>query len=223
MENQSSEEKVEESTTEEKSEGKLILKKSINKDTEESTESLSDSREEIGQRRDALQNFKDFDFQIKKNQDDINKISQKIDAITKDLDDLIGLYEIVSEQMNPFVGLSKVTKKRIDALENFTKEIEDIKIRMEDVESIVEQGIGNIKRAAKENCQKKPTTDDDNTDFSSMIDQNDTKIAIETPIETTKESMAVDQTDTIINKALENIIAEQKIDMVINDFLLSLK
>jgi archaellum component FlaC len=65
----------------------------------------------------------------------------KVDSLSKDLDDLVSLYEIVSEQMNPFVGLSKVTKKRIDALENFTKEIEDLKSRLDIIEEGTENGM----------------------------------------------------------------------------------
>lgn len=93
------------------------------------------SRENLEQKRAILQSIKDFDFQIKKNQEEITGVNKKLDSVTKDLDDLVSLYEIVSEQMNPFVGLSKVTKKRIDALENFTKEIDDLKNRMGDIES----------------------------------------------------------------------------------------
>ena len=105
----------------------------------------SGDRAELEQKRDLLQNIKDFDFQIKKNQESIGNLTDKLDGVIKDLDDLVSLYEIVSEQMNPFVGLSKVTKKRIDALENFTKEIEDLKTRMGDLESEIEQGLGGIK------------------------------------------------------------------------------
>jgi hypothetical protein len=46
--------------------------------------------------------------------------------------------------MNPFVGLSKVTKKRIDALENFTKEVEDVKNRLGDLESFAEKAGANF-------------------------------------------------------------------------------
>ena len=70
------------------------------------------SREGLEQKRAILQSIKDFDFQIKKNQEEITAVNNKLDAVSKDLDDLVSLYEIVSEQMNPFVGLSKVTKKR---------------------------------------------------------------------------------------------------------------
>lgn len=41
--------------------------------------------------------------------------------------------------MNPFVGLSRVTKKRIDALENYSKEIEALKNKMMQMESDFEQ------------------------------------------------------------------------------------
>ena len=116
-------------------------------------ESEESARDTLEQKRAVLQSIKDFDFQIKKNQEEISGINQKLDSVTKDLDDLVSLYEIVSEQMNPFVGLSKVTKKRIDALENFTKEIEDLKERTGELESFAEksgariQSLGESERA----------------------------------------------------------------------------
>ncbi|MBN2603530.1 MAG: hypothetical protein JXA91_05325 [Candidatus Thermoplasmatota archaeon] len=100
---------------------------------EESTS--SSGREALEQRRAVLQSIKDFDFQIKKNRDDISNITKKMDALSKDLDDLVSLYEIVSEQMNPFVGISKVTKKRLDMLENFTKSIDELRQRLDTIES----------------------------------------------------------------------------------------
>jgi flagellar protein FlaC len=100
---------------------------------EQPTSSLG--REALEQRRAVLQSIKDFDFQIKKNRDDIGNITKKMDALSKDLDDLVSLYEIVSEQMNPFVGISKVTKKRLDMLENFTKSIDELRQRLDTIES----------------------------------------------------------------------------------------
>ena len=94
--------------------------------------------------RDIIHNMKDFDLQIKKNQEEIGKLFEKLDGLSNDLDDLVSLYEIVSEQMNPFVGLSKVTKKRIDALENFTQEVDSLKSRIGDIESIIEKNLSNI-------------------------------------------------------------------------------
>ena len=110
------------------------------------------------QKRAVLQSIKDFDFQIKKNSEEIGGINQKLELLSKDLDDLVSLYEIVSEQMNPFVGLSKVTKKRIDALENFTNEIEDVKSRMGDVESVLEKNkgvLGELKKTTRKPVEPK--------------------------------------------------------------------
>ena len=115
------------------------------KPPQEDDELDSSTREGLEQKRAILQSIKDFDFQIKKNQEEITSVNKKLESVGKDLDDLVSLYEIVSEQMNPFVGLSKVTKKRIDALENFTKEIEDLKNRMGDIESFAERAGADIK------------------------------------------------------------------------------
>lgn len=78
-----------------------------------------------------------LEVEISKNRDMIKSLENKIENLNKDLDDLVSLYEIVSEQMNPFVGLSKVTKQRLEALEKFTEEFENIKNRLEDLEAFV--------------------------------------------------------------------------------------
>ena len=225
------------------------------------------SRDDLEQRRNMLQSIKDFDFQIKKNQEDIGKMVEKLDGLTKDLDDLVSLYEIVSEQMNPFVGLSKVTKKRIDALENFTNEIEDIKTRMEDVESVVEKGVGGITTLTKKLDEKKPTPDPSDTanNLESELEKAEVQIdessdetvaepIVETPtaeIEDTPNDVIAepeaqitepvnisstsmetpsmngdlsdDDLDILLSKSLESLLAEQNIDYLINEFLLSLK
>lgn len=41
--------------------------------------------------------------------------------------------------MNPFVGLSKVTKKRLDALENITTEVDSMKTKLKDIETVFEK------------------------------------------------------------------------------------
>jgi len=57
--------------------------------------------------------------------------------------------------MNPFVGLSKVTKKRLDSIENFTKEVESIKEHVSDLESIVEKNLTNIQNYPSPSKQPK--------------------------------------------------------------------
>jgi len=130
----------------------------------------SGGKESLEQKRAILQNIKDFDFQIKKNQEDLGGINKKIDGMSKDLDDLVSLYEIVSEQMNPFVGLSKVTKKRLDALENFTREIEALKERTGELESFAEKSGSRIQRLG-DSQQSVKTIDTD-----AIIAQMDDKI-----------------------------------------------
>lgn len=252
-------------------------KKESGSDEKQSTPTGS-SREDLEQRRSMLQSMKDFDFQIKKNSEDITKISDKIEGITKDLDDLVSLYEIVSEQMNPFVGLSKVTKKRIDALENFTQDLDIIKNRMEDVESVMEKKLGYVS-----NTYTKPSDDtiveekldepgdkdaelksasevsSDSKSSDEQVSPDDSQVVVEEPetmqtiakpasvqsetassgfssgFDDSSDSMGFEvdsgsgmsmsdtQLDQILAKSLESFIAEQSIERVINDFLLSLK
>jgi archaeal flagellar protein FlaC len=159
------------------------------------------SREALEQKRAILQSIKDFDFQIKKNSEEITSLNKKLDSVTKDLDDLVSLYEIVSEQMNPFVGLSKVTKKRIEALENFTTEVEDIKNRMNEIEEFAEKSGYNLKYLQDKKLKESNTTD-----------QN-------------KEFPKEEETDLdlIIETVLNEVDFDKELDNMINEFIESLK
>jgi flagellar protein FlaC len=167
----------------------------INQKTE-NTEDQKTSREALEQKRAMLQSIKDFDFQIKKNQEEINNLNQKLEAMSKDLDDLVSLYEIVSEQMNPFVGLSKVTKKRLDSLENFTKEVDTVKNRLGDLESFAERMGMKI-----ENPEIK------------------TERNVNIPVETLSDM----DLDRIIELSLRDIASENAIDIAIDEFIESLR
>jgi len=159
------------------------------------------SRESMEQRRAILQSIKDFDFQIKKNSEEITSINKKLDSVTKDLDDLVSLYEIVSEQMNPFVGLSKVTKKRIEALETFTKDIEDLRNRMNDYEAFAENAGANL-QSLREEAQK--------------MEGKATK-------DTTTGGLSNEDLEIIIEKSLSEMSFDEKIDGTIDEFIESLK
>ena len=176
------------------------------------------AREDLEQRQTILQNMKDFDFQIKKNQEDTKTISEKVENLSKDLDDLVSLYEIVSEQMNPFVGLSKVTKKRLDALENFTKEVDGVKIRIGELESVLERngistggGISPIPTPSTAN----PVTSTNTVSTPVMI------TTMTQPIN--EQNLSDREIDELLSKSLESLFIEQNIDTMINEFLLSLK
>jgi hypothetical protein len=183
------------------------------------------SREELEQRRTILQNMKDFDFQIKKNQEEITNITQKVESLSKDLDDLVSLYEIVSEQMNPFVGLSKVTKKRLDALENIIKEVDGVKTRIGDLESNIEKNggstISNSTPITSKPATEIPTKPE--TAVTAPISQNipeTQQVKIQT---SSVETFNDKELDTLLNKSLESLLMEQNIDTMINDFFINLK
>jgi len=150
----------------------------------------------------TLQNIKDFDFQIKKNQDGLANLNEKLDAVTRDLDDLVSLYEIVSEQMNPFVGLSKVTKKRIDALENFTREVETLNTRMGDLESFAERAGANLELNKKQTS--KLADDGHSNSVPEKLSEGDADL------------------DGILEESLNALSADEKVDLIIDEFIESL-
>ncbi len=176
------------------------------------------SRETLEQKRAILQSIKDFDFQIKKNQEEIGGLNQKLDAVFKDLDDLVSLYEIVSEQMNPFVGLSKVTKKRIDALENFTNEIDTLKERTSELESFAERSGVKLKTLRGQNKAPVKTIDTDailaGTSGEETINPIDNK---------TLEQLSDRELDKIIEKSLGALSLDDRIDLFVDEFIESLK
>jgi len=146
-------------------------------------------------KREILQRIKDFDFQIKKNREEIENLSQRLDSVTKDLDDLVSLYEIVSEQMNPFVGLSSVTRKRIEALENYTIEIESVKQRLAELEGFAEKA--GVKLKWKEQKKESKTEEWFN--------------------------LPEEEVDRIIDESFEELSLEEVVDRVIENYLEELK
>jgi len=183
------------------------------------------AREDLEQRRTILQNMKDFDFQIKKNQEELTSINQKVENLSKDLDDLVSLYEIVSEQMNPFVGLSKVTKKRLDALENIIKEVDGVKTRIGDLESNIEKNGASIKSSTTP-ITKKPPIDKNAKPEASVTDTTPRNISVSQPVgipASSIETLNENELDALLNKSLESILMEQNIDTMINEFFINLK
>ncbi len=169
--------------------------------------------------------MKDFDFQIKKNQEDITSIHQKVESLSKDLDDLVSLYEIVSEQMNPFVGLSKVTKKRLDALENIIKEVDGVKTRVGDLESNLEKNGVSIKTNQLPGVQKSSTETQDKQGEIHTITTPLNPLEIQ-PVSISAsgiETLNDNELDILLTKSLESLQMEQNIDLMINDFFINLK
>lgn len=164
--------------------------------------------------------MKDFDFLIKKNQEDITNMSNKVESLSKDLDDLVSLYEIVSEQMNPFVGLSKVTKKRLDALENIIKEVDGVKTRIGDLESTLEKtNLPVIKTTPQPELKTTPLA----TTTTEIPPQHETQGLKPSIQPGFVEKITERDLDDLLNRSLESILTEQNIDSMINDFFINLK
>ncbi len=169
------------------------------------------TRESLEHKRELLQHIKDFKFQIKKNQEDITGLSEMIVGMTKDLGDLVSLYEIVSEQMNPFVGLSKVTKTRLDALENFIKEIDLLKERTAELESFAERSGAKLKGLGEQEVYAKTIDTDTILGRANTVDTN------------TLRKLSDGDLDKIIEKSLDVLSLDDRIDMDIDEFIESLK
>ncbi|MBN1861851.1 MAG: hypothetical protein JW840_10385 [Candidatus Thermoplasmatota archaeon] len=183
------------------------------------------AREELEQRRNILQNMKDFDFQIKKNQEDITTITNKVESLSKDLDDLVSLYEIVSEQMNPFVGLSKVTKKRLDALENIIKEVDGVKTKLGDLEAVVEKNNMNNNNNMVSPIPR-PTVQPEKKQEPSTQPTTMTETPTKPPIashSTMTEQVNETELDKCLASSLESLLLEQNINAMINEFFINLK
>jgi flagellar protein FlaC len=197
----------------EEAEGDNDTKKDVNnlrkviKINSEEEDSEIPNRDSLEQKRAILQSIKDFDFHIKKNSEEINSIYKKLDSLTKDLDDLVSLYEIVSEQMNPFVGLSKVTKKRIEALENFTNEVDDLKNRMNIIESFAENSGLNLDELIDKNSKSNQKYE------GSKINENDWQEII------SKMEISGNNLDSIIEKTLSDMVLDSQIDFLLNEFI----
>lgn len=168
--------------------------------------------------------MKDFDFQIKKNQEEITNISNKVESLSKDLDDLVSLYEIVSEQMNPFVGLSKVTKKRLDALENIIKEVDGVKAKVGDLEALFDTN-PNAKRSTTPTLEKQ-SVDTKSKPETTILQKTPVDVPLKQPLAlqpSVTEKITETEIDDLLNRSLESLLMEQNIDAVINDFFINLK
>lgn len=178
------------------------------------------AREELEQRRTILQNMKDFDFLIKKNQEDITNISNKVESLSKDLDDLVSLYEIVSEQMNPFVGLSKVTKKRLDALENIIKEVDGVKTRIGDLESNLDKTNLSMVKTNTPTQEKTTLTATTTPEITSQKETPEVKPSGQPML---RGNITDRDLDDLLSRSLESLLTEQSIDTMINDYFINLK
>jgi len=113
--------------------------------------------------------------------------------------------------MNPFVGLSKVTKTRLDALENFIKEIDLLKERTAELESFAERSGAKLKGLGKQEVHAKTIDTDTILGRANTVDTN------------TLRKLSDGDLDKIIEKSLDVLSLDDRIDTAIDEFVESLK
>ena len=94
--------------------------------------------------------------------------------------------------MNPFVGLSKVTKKRLDSLENITSEINGIHKRIEQLESSNLLSVNKNQEVAFQTMQEI-----EESDLNDILELSLNEILIDTKI------------DNAIDQYIENLNTDQ--------------
>jgi len=128
-------EEVEESITEEFETDKKTEENQFNMENIDGSEEEKNAEKEQVDNTLISKTINDINTQILQNKKAIESLEERILEISKDIEDLISLYEIAYAEMNPFVGISKVTSKRIESLENMYREIKELKRKIEALEN----------------------------------------------------------------------------------------
>lgn len=64
---------------------------------------------------------------------DVAELRNEIGRINESVKDIMMLYEVVSSQINPFIGVSKLTAVSMEKLEKMEKEMQKITAAIEDI------------------------------------------------------------------------------------------
>ena len=203
---------------------------SVNPNNANATDGDLKTIEPSENKQEILDSIRNLDNQIKGNIGNINNLNQKMDILTKDIDDLVSLYEIVSDQMNPFVGLSKVTKKRIDALENFIKQVEGLQTRIGELESFAERSGAKFENLENIGASPEKTIDVDmilggTSEDSTSDNGHDNEIFNKESQQQTKETPSEIpdiKSDKIFEKTIDVSSLDDKIDILLDEVIDSL-
>ncbi len=105
---------------------------------EKSTSSQSTAGDETIEK--IMERLNDIDNKLPRLDIAINNLKKEIDSLKQDLQkmddslkDMMALYEVVSSQINPFVGSSKVTALSIQRLDNMEKQLRELEVIVNDV------------------------------------------------------------------------------------------
>ncbi len=89
---------------------------------------------EIAERLNAIDNeIPRIDIAVNTVKKDIAEIRSELGKLDENLRDMMMLYEVVSNQINPFIGISKVTATSMEKLERLERDTDRNKESLEDV------------------------------------------------------------------------------------------
>jgi flagellar protein FlaC len=111
----------------------------------DNTEKKNETDQQILERITALEN-KNPKLEIsiaalKRENDDIKN---KLTHLDSKLIDMLSLYEVVANQVNPFVGVSKVTSASIEKLEEMGQDVEELEDKVSSIEHDLKIILGEV-------------------------------------------------------------------------------
>jgi flagellar protein FlaC len=127
-----------------------ILKKVLKKEEEKEEEVMHGDpvMEEVGESReddDTLvklnERLNDIENRLPRIDVSLNNLKREIDGLRNDIQqiddsmkDMMTLYEVVSAQINPFVGTSKVTALSVERLDSMEKKLEELEEILDNIQ-----------------------------------------------------------------------------------------
>lgn len=114
----------------EEDEEELIIDETEEPEEEDKEEFKDTVMERLGTLDDDVARLKVSINSVRK---DISEIRNELGRMDESLKDIMMLYEVVSTQINPFIGESKVTAASIEKLERLSEEVKEIKNTLDDI------------------------------------------------------------------------------------------
>ncbi len=74
-----------------------------------------------------------IDISVNNLKKELNELRNEISRIDGNIQDIMMLYEVVSSQVNPFIGISKVTAVSMEKLERLEKTVEKLSRTVDDI------------------------------------------------------------------------------------------
>jgi len=126
-EEEEDEEEIEEEEDEEEAEEEEEVKETKSSGSDETVEKIMERLNEIDNKLPRI------DIAINNLKKEVDSLKQDLQKMDDSLKDMLALYEVVSSQINPFVGSSKVTALSIQRLDNMEKELRELEQLVNDV------------------------------------------------------------------------------------------